>query len=603
MKLRFRFSNSVGFITVFAPLTTSVNVADAFVIDCDSNECDSDFADEQILPKLEQCVAFAARDTYTITVYNEKDEELFKIEINRSNVICSRKTTATFADKAEEADFFDLMRQLSTYLSSEASGVFLRNMAKSLGSTITEAVSASGMSKPSADSSANIDEVIDFVSKNCKAEIVKPKETLIDYVCSDILKSELNEVVDFFENRKVYKDLNIELPKGILFKGPWGTGKTYAARCIAGSVDCYFMTCTASALQGMYIGSGAENIRNLFKGAKMLAKHSGKGVIIFIDELDSFGDRQSRSGSSSGEEDRTLNQLLAEMSGFENTEDILVLSATNFPERLDDALMRSGRFGRQITISYPEEDERLKLIEYYYNKLKMGLNTDLDIADISALTRGLTPADIKEVANESAILAVRQKLSKITLECVNEAINKVLTKDIRRPDDAKNLEIITVHECGHVLAEVIYNETYPIKVTNYAYGDAGGFTQSAEVMSGILPKDRFITEIKMLLAGRAAEEVMCGYITNGASSDLDKAKNIMKAFYKKYMFETYKVEDFEQIVLDSIQREYEDVFEDFVRYRHILKALKNELSKKRVLYSYDIISLLSKYMKGGAFVC
>jgi cell division protease FtsH len=207
----------------------------------------------------------------------------------------------------------------------------------------------------------DLDAVVEKVKKQSKADIVKPKETLADYVCSDSLKEELLEVKNFFENASVYKSAGIRIPKGILFKGVPGTGKTYAARCIAGDVDCYFMTCTASSLQGMYIGSGAENIRNVFEGAKALRKASGKGVIIFFDELDSLGSRVSHSGSASGEEDRTLNQLLAELSGFEDVEGIMVLGATNYPERIDDALMRSGRFSRQITIEIPCRKKYVKI--------------------------------------------------------------------------------------------------------------------------------------------------------------------------------------------------------------------------------------------------
>ena len=251
------------------------------------------------------------------------------------------------------------------------------------------------------------------------------------------------------------------------------------------------MTCTASALQGQYIGSGAENIRAIFKGAKLLAEKSKKGVILFIDELDSFGDRQNRSGGAGGEEDRTLNQLLAEMSGFTETENIMVLAATNFPERLDSALMRSGRFGRQITIDYPDDFERLNMVKYYFDKIKIPLEKTVSKDDIASLTKGLTPADIKEIANESGILTIRQHQTEISLDNINEAVNKVITKNIRHPDKStEELELVTAHECGHVLAEVIYNNSVPIKVTNYAYGNAGGFTQSAEVLSGIIHKAR-----------------------------------------------------------------------------------------------------------------
>ena len=379
-----------------------------------------------------------------------------------------------------------------------------------------------------------------------------------------------------------------------------GTGKTYAARCIAGSVDCYFITCTASSLQGMYIGSGAENIRAIFKGARLLAEKSGKGVILFIDELDSFGDRQNRSGGAGGEEDRTLNQLLAEMSGFTETENIMVLAATNFPERLDSALMRSGRFGRQITIDYPDDEERKHMVTYYFNKIKMSIESGVTYEDIAALTKGLTPADIKEIANEAGILTIRQSKTEITLDNINEAVNKVITKNIRHPDKSnEELRLVTAHECGHVIAEVLYNKTIPIKVTNYAYGDAGGFTQSAEVLSGILPKDRFINEIKILLGGRAAEEVICGYITNGASNDLEKAKKLIYSYFQYYNFEKYEVKELDQLVINKIDDLYKEVVEDFKEKanNNVLRNLISELSHDRVLYSSNIVGIVSPIRK------
>ena len=179
-------------------------------------------------------------------------------------------------------------------------------------------------------------------------------------------------------------------------------------------------------------------------------------------------------------------------------------------------------------------------------------------------------------------------------------VNKVITKNIRHPDkSATELDIVTAHENGHVLAEVLYNNTIPIKVTNYAYGDAGGFTQTAEIMSGILPKERFINEVKMLLGGRAAEEVMCGCITNGASNDLEKAKSLIYSYYKYYNFEHYEVEKLDQLVLDMLQRLYDEVVSDFKIEvnNNILKELTNQLKTKRVLYSADIVPIVKTIRK------
>lgn len=450
--------------------------------------------------------------------------------------------------------------------------------------------------KGSLKGTKDVDLVIDAINEKTKATVSKPDVTLDDYICNDILKEELNEIKNFMEKYDEYIKLGIQLPKGILFKGDPGTGKTYAARCIAGSTDCYFLSCTASSLQGMYIGSGTQNIRDVFEGAKKLLEVSGKGVIIFIDEIDSLGNRDENHGAG-GEENRTLNQLLAEMSGFEESQKIMVMAATNYEQRLDSALKRSGRFSRHINIDLPDEDEREYLIEYYFKKISLPL--DLLYIELVDITENLTPADIKEIANEAAILTVRQSLSKITLDNVNEAINKVITKNIRNKDKL-DINLVSAHEAGHTLAEWIYTNSLATKVTSYSYGDAGGFTQSSFKLKGIMPKDKFIAEIKILLAGRAAEQVMCGYITGGASSDLDRAKKIMNSYYKDYNFDAYEVEKLNQIVIDEINKLQRDVIEDFEKQKDTLKTLTENLIKNRVLYKKDLAALLITD-EGGLF--
>ena len=442
-------------------------------------------------------------------------------------------------------------------------------------------------------SATDIDSIIESIRKHTKADIIKPKETLADYVCDSALMEELEEVKNFVDNETTYKSLGIKLPKGILFKGVPGTGKTYAARCIAGSVDCYFMSCTASALQGMYVGSGAENIRLVFKGAKTLRDASKKKVIVFIDEIDSFGSRDSHTGDAGGEEDRTLNQLLAEMSGFEDEDGIMILAATNYPERLDDALMRSGRFSRQITIERPDESARRNLVEYYFNKIKMPLiGTDYD--EIGALTVGFTPADIQEVSNEAAILAVRRAEADINLDAVNEAINKVITKNIRKPDKAGMPEVVAIHEIGHVVAEAVYLNSISLKVTNFSYGSAGGFTQPAKIMEGIIPKKDLKGYVMSLLGGRVAES-MYGEVSTGASEDLDRAKKLIRAYYEKYHFETYEVKELDQIVEDTLSNWTNELFVKFTEpdIKSTIGYLVTSLKAKRTLYKSDIASAVS----------
>lgn len=531
---------------------------------------------------------------FKVHIFDETD-------FNVANLLVSYPTVHVEISKKAPSGTSAIVHNIVEHLHGTLIDLSLElDMFKLLKDTESKKEAGPAMSKTDPTKTApdkDIEGLIEYISNKTKATVVKPKETLANYVCNDLLKEELTEIVDFFKNAETYRNANIEIPKGILFKGLPGTGKTYAAKCIAGTTDAYFLTCTASALQGMYIGSGAENIRNLFKAAKELQERSKKGVIIFIDELDSLGSRESHSHSSSGEEDRTLNQLLAEMSGFEDVEGIMLLAATNYPERIDDALMRSGRFSRQINIEYPEYEERKHLVDYYFGQLNIPLEEDATIPNITNLTDGLSPADIKEISNEAAIMAIRYKQVEIKIDYINEAINKVITKNIRKPDSPDvDYKLIAAHECGHVLAEYLYDKSIPIKVTNYSYGNAGGFTQSASRLEGILPKEQFLNRVKTLLAGRAAEYVICHTITNGASNDLYKAKNIMRAYYEDYQFESYESEKLNQLIIDKIQELYNDVVETFRKTDNceMLNDLTNELIAKRVLYEQDIKIILTK---------
>jgi cell division protease FtsH len=264
--------------------------------------------------------------------------------------------------------------------------------------------------------------------------------------------------------------------------------------------------------------------------------------------------------------------------------------------------MRSGRFSRQINIPYPTALERLPLVEHYFSKIKMELD-DTEPMEISELTEGLTPADIKEIANEAAILCIRQKLSKINLDNINEAINKVITKNIRNKDTL-DVHLVSAHECGHVLAQILYTGQYPIKVTSYSYGDAGGFTQPGLEKVGLRTNKDFINEIKMLLAGRAAEEVICGVVTNGASNDLEKAKKIIKAYYKYYNFEHYEAKDLDQIILDDLGKYYRIVLAKFKEPKNLdlLKSLTGILEKERVLYTKDLVRICTGVISTGGSI-
>lgn len=545
---------------------------------------------------LENCINQTGELQWTLNISSDTGESLGAARIDDVRIALA---TAESLCTPIARSLREFCGELSAYLMAKSLELSMKKVAGTFATVAgTADTTGASVSTSSGTPSADVDDLIDKIKKKSKADIVKPKETLKDYMCDDVLKDELLEVKNFFENAAVYKAAGVKIPKGILFKGVPGTGKTYAARCIAGDVDCYFMTCTASSLQGMYIGSGAENIRNVFEGAKALHEATHKGVIIFFDELDSLGSREHHNGSASGEEDRTLNQLLAEMSGFEDVEGIMVLGATNYPERIDEALMRSGRFSRQIAIELPEDNERRSLVSYYFGKLSMKFDTECDIDTVTMLTEGLTPADISEIVNEAGILAIRAKKDTIYLADINEAVNKVITKNIRKPDkDADFHKLVAIHECGHVLAEYIYSHTLSLKVTNYSYGDAGGFTQPGKQAHGIISETEYKARVLGLLGGRAAEEALLGYITTGASEDFARAKKMITRFYETYHFDTYTYTEKEQVILDTLQAWYNECVEEFrtpVKNKALLE-LSTMLCAERVLYAKDIAAVLSKY--------
>jgi ATP-dependent 26S proteasome regulatory subunit len=594
MQYKFIFSKEgMGYVKNVTPIDFTSVKTDALVFTCEVEPLDIDMFEANVWVNFENLISQTTDLCWTILVENDAGEKLAEFQTEDDRVGWTRSTTCSASDARilyEVANTFKeyLMTAALKIAMAKAAGVATA-VASAIGPDPSVAVAAHASA-----SGPEIDRVVEAIKAKTKADIVKPKETLADYVCNDILMAELQEVKNFFEDAATYAAAGVKLPKGILFKGVPGTGKTYAARCIAGSTECWFMTCTASSLQGQYIGSGAENIRNVFEGAKLLKEQSGKGVIIFLDELDSFGSRERHGGSSSGEEDRTLNQLLAEMSGFEDAEGIMVLGATNYPDRLDDALLRSGRFSRQISINLPDDYERQKLVSYYFSKIKIPLDKDCDIDDIVALTKSLSPADICEIANEAGILTIREKGKAITLRVVNEAINKVITKNIRKPDRSPEFaRTVAIHECGHVLAEIVYSQRYPVKVTNFSYGDAGGFTQPGDRSEGIIDKAQYKAEVLGLLGGRAAEHVLCPEISTGASEDIDRAKKMIRRYYERYAFESYEVKDLDQKVQDTLVSwcaECVNMFKepDFIK---VLNNLTAELCARRVLYTKDLAAI------------
>lgn len=595
MNIYFRFQNDksewLASTTKEGVLAFTLDFNKSYVLEFDIDNLKSmDDICKPVNNVIKELITIGSVNKFIITVYDDKNTAT-NIAVFKGTMAPELSLKLTILSTEDLGNLNDILVELGNNIQGELIDLIFKN---NTSSAINELFDTLGI--PTTSTKINKDsseeDIINYINTKTKATVSKPKETINDYVCNKTLKNELMEICDFFNNEKVYKSKNVIIPKGILFKGAPGTGKTYAARCIAGSVEAYFLHTTASALQGQYIGSGAENIRTLFKAARKLRDASSKGIIIFIDELDSLGNRLTHNGGASGEEDRTLNQLLAELSGFDDDERIIVMTATNYPDRLDDALMRSGRLSRQISINYPNQAERYNLVEYYFSKINLEL-IDTNYNEITYLTENLSPADIKEVANEAGILAIRNKRDSMLLEDINEAINKVITKNIRNEDSELDTSLVASHEAGHVLAEILYCKSYPIKVTNYSYGNAGGFTQSSIKYDGLLSNEELINKVKILLAGRAAEKILCKKETTGASNDLYKAQNILKDYYKTYIFEEYDVEKLNQLIVNKIFELYNIVVNDFKNKYDVLEKITDLLINKRVLYKSDLTAIIT----------
>ena len=363
----------------------------------------------------------------------------------------------------------------------------------------------------------------------------KPKVKFGDVAGVEEAKEEVKEIVDFLKYPERYINLGAKIPKGLLLVGPPGTGKTLLAKAVAGEADVPFFSVSGSSFIEMFVGVGASRVRDLFEKAKKEAP-----AIVFIDEIDAIGKSRAAGAMMGGNDEReqTLNQLLAEMDGFgTESSPVIVLAATNRPEILDAALLRPGRFDRQVLVDKPDFKGRCDILRVHMKDVK--ISPEVKVEDVARLTAGLAGADLANIINEAALLAGRDSKKYVEQKDLVEAVERAiagLEKKSRRINE-KEKKIVTYHECGHALiAETTKGAKKVSKVSVIPRGLAAlGYTlNTPEENKFLMQKHELLAEVDVLLGGRAAEEVFIGEISTGASNDLERATDIIKAMISMY---------------------------------------------------------------------
>src|SRR4051812_49432544 len=346
----------------------------------------------------------------------------------------------------------------------------------------------------------------------------KPKTTFNDVAGYGPVKQEISEVVDFLKNPGKFKEIGARIPKGVLLVGPPGTGKTLIARAVAGEAGVPFVSVTGSDFMEMFVGVGAARVRDLFQTARKQAP-----AIIFVDEIDSIGRKRGAGlGGGHDEREQTLNQMLAEMDGFEATEGIVMMAATNRPDILDPALLRPGRFDRQILVPLPTQDERVAILRVHFRDKKIAPDVDVDV--IARGTPGMSGADLANLVNEAALFAVRRGQNVVHAEDFEAARDRVLM-GLKRDSMAlteEEKEVVAYHEGGHAVLAYVLEHADPVhKVTILPTGMALGVTQQLPLEERHIYKMEYITDsLVVRLGGRIAEELVFGHQSTGASNDL-----------------------------------------------------------------------------------
>lgn len=453
----------------------------------------------------------------------------------------------------------------------------------------------------------------------------KPKVKFDDMAGNAEAKEEVVEIVDFLKYPDRYASVGAKIPKGVLLVGPPGTGKTLLAKAVAGEANVPFFSMSGSSFIEMFVGLGASRVRDLFEMAKKEAPS-----IIFIDEIDAIGKSRAAGGMISGNDEReqTLNQLLAEMDGFgsENAP-VIVLAATNRPEVLDPALLRPGRFDRQVLVDKPDFNGRVEILKVHIKSVKLA--RDVDLQEIAKLTAGLAGADLANIINEAALLAGRANQKEVSQKHFKEAVERSiagLEKKSRRISP-KEKKIVAYHESGHaVISELTQGSDRVNKVSIIPRGMAAlGYTlNTPEENKYLIQKHELIAKVDVLLGGRAAEEVFLGEISTGASNDLERATDIIKSMASYYgmsevsglmvlekprnaflggglgsnrEFSEKIAESMDEYIKNTLDSRYQAVKQTLSDYREAIEKMVSELLEQEVIDGMRVREILGEYEK------
>ena len=371
-----------------------------------------------------------------------------------------------------------------------------------------------------------------------------------DVAGEDEAKESLSEIVDYLHNPKKYSDVGASMPKGVLLVGPPGTGKTMLAKAVAGEANVPFFSMSGSEFVEMFVGMGASKVRDLFSQAKEKAP-----CIVFIDEIDAIGKKRDGQFSSNDEREQTLNQLLTEMDGFDGTKGVVILAATNRPETLDPALTRPGRFDRRVPVELPDLAGREAILKVHAKKIKTA--DDVNFHTIARMASGASGAELANIINEAALRAVRNNRTVVNESDLEESIETVIAgyqkKNAVLSDSEK--KVVAYHEIGHALVAAMQSHSAPVQKITIIPRTSGALGYTMQVDQGdkyLLTKQELENKIATFTGGRAAEELVFGEITTGASNDIEQATKLARAMITRYGMS----EDFDMVALETVSNQY-----------------------------------------------